>query len=153
MVRQWTSLNQQAAVPESPQKQKRKGRTPTEVETSTLGKTLQAREDGKKTHLHSRNTTENYTGHVRRAREWLQRSLENHVADEGTALEETTESYSIEDFYNDPLSKDAFERIPNGRSSEALSLYLAWRGFQTEKVSPSTIEGIRAAFKWHWDSA
>jgi len=66
MVRQQTSLNQQATVPESPQKQKRKRkrRTPTEVETSTLGKTLQAREDGKKTHLHAQNMMENYTGHV-----------------------------------------------------------------------------------------
>ena len=154
MVRQRTSLTKQAAAPGSPEKQKRKQGTPTETKVSSLNKTLRARDDGKNTHLHARNTTDNYTGHVRRAREWLQHNLEEHVADEGTASGETTlEPNSAEDFYNDPLSKDAFGRIPNVRSSEALSLYLAWRGFQTEKVSPSTVEGIRAALKWHWDNA
>ena len=151
MVRQWTSVNKQATVPGSPEKKKRKRKTPsTEAGTSTLHAALQAREDGKKAHLRAPRTTESYTGHVCRACEWLQHSLEDHVADEETASE-VASCHSVEDFYNDPSSKDAFERIPNGRSSEALSLYLAWRGFR-EKVSQSTIEGIRAAFKWHWDS-
>ena len=133
------------------EKKEWKRRAPSEAEIPTLHAALQAREDGKKAHLCAPRTSENYTGHVRRACEWLQHSLEGHVAsDEVTALE-VTSCHSIEDFYNDPLSKDAFEHIPNGRSSEVLSLYLGWKGFQ-EKVSQSTIEGIRAAFKWHWDS-
>ncbi|KIM59454.1 hypothetical protein SCLCIDRAFT_126125 [Scleroderma citrinum Foug A] len=90
-----------------------------------------------------------YSGHVCQACEWLQCSLEGDLTAEGTTSTETN-CPSTEEFYNDPLSKDAFERIPNKHSNEALLLYLAWRGFQ-EQVSQSTVEGIHAALKWHWD--
>ena len=151
MARQRTALNKKDAPPGSPSKQKRKKKPPTEGETSTLHAALWAKEDGKKAHLCAPRTTETYSSHVHRGCEWLQSSLEDHLTAEGTALEESS-CHSAEDFYKDPLSKDAFERIPNERSSEALSLYLAWKGFW-ENVSQSTVEGIRAAFKWHWDSA
>ena len=152
MARQRTPLNKQVAVPSgSPEKKRRKRSTPTETGTSTLHAALQAKEDGKKAHLHARKMTSNYSGHVCRACEWLQCSLEGDLTAEGTGST-GTDCPSTEEFYNDPLSKDAFERIPNKRSNEALSLYLAWRGFQ-EQVSQSTVEGICTALKWHWDRA
>ena len=145
-------LNKQVAVPGgSPEKKRRKRRMSTETGTSTLHAALQAKEDGKKAHLHARKTMLNYSGHVCQACEWLQHSLEGNLTAEGTTLT-GTDCPSTEEFYNDPLSKDAFERIPNKCSNEALSLYLAWRGFR-EQVSQSTVEGIRAALKWHWDRA
>ncbi|KIM57781.1 hypothetical protein SCLCIDRAFT_1121577, partial [Scleroderma citrinum Foug A] len=35
-------------------------------------------------------------------------------------------------------------------SDSALALYLSWKGFD-QKCSQSTIDGIRAGFKWWWD--
>jgi len=93
---------------------------------------------------------ENYSGQVHQGCEWLKHSLEDPFADEGSASEDTG-CHSMEEFYNDPLSKDAFGHIPNECSNEELSLYLAWKGFQ-DNVHKGMIEGIRAAFKWHWDS-
>ena len=151
MAKQWTALNKKVAPLGSSKKQKEKKKTPTKGETSTLHAALQAKEDGKKAHLRAPRTTENYSSHVRQGHKWLQHNLEGHLTAEGTALEETSSSHSVEDFYKDPLSKDAFEHIPNERSNEVLSLYLAWRGFQ-ENMSQSTVEGIQAAFKCHWDS-
>ncbi|KAI6035401.1 hypothetical protein F5J12DRAFT_924235 [Pisolithus orientalis] len=105
------------------------------------------KEAGKETHLRAAKTRAAYSGHVHRARSWLQ----SHFPEEGTP---PTPNHTGEDseIYSDPNFKNVFERMPNRCSDKALALYLSWRGFQ-ENSSQSTIDGVRAGFKMLWDEA
>jgi len=147
MVRQKTSAIKRNAPPGSPDKARRKQKTPAaEKDLPTAVDLHEVKEAGKKTYLRAPNTRKTYNGHVRQARAWLQshftadQVLSTTSPDEGTAI------------YRDPGFKDAFERRPNHCSDQALSVYLSWRGFE-DNCSPSTVDGIRAGFKMYWDKA
>ena len=145
-----------AALPGSTDKPSKKQKTQASAKDEASAKdvlTLQAAQQvqkaGKKDHLRAPKARETYAQHVNQARRWLQ----SHFKEDGTL---STPSHAEEgsEIYHDPKFKHAFEERPNHCSSEALAIYLGWRGFNEDsKCSPSTIDGIRAAFKRLWDEA
>ncbi|KAL4072631.1 hypothetical protein V8B97DRAFT_2023395 [Scleroderma yunnanense] len=114
MARQKSSLNKKPLIPESPSKKK----TPTSENSS-----LEAIH-------HIKETWKAYDGHICWGHEWLQ----SH-----TKSSSTIPTSIVNDIYNDPAFKDAFEKLPNHCSDKALALYL-------------TVEGVHVAFKKLWDS-
>ena len=111
----------------------------------TLKKATRVKDSGIKNHLRAENTCATYTRHVRQGREWLQKLVvAEGEEDSSWQPEEHSKTYS------NPCFKDALERTPNECSDSALALYLSWRAFEGNG-SPSTIDGIRAGFKWWWD--
>jgi len=117
--------------------------------TTTFQEAREVKEAGKLTHFRAPKTRETYARHIDQARRWLQ----SHFKEDGTpSIPSHPEEGS--EIYHDPAFKDAFKQHPNHCSSEALSIYLAWKGFsEVKKCAQSTIDGIRAAFKRMWDEA
>ncbi|KAL4072999.1 hypothetical protein V8B97DRAFT_2023279 [Scleroderma yunnanense] len=103
-------------------------------ENSSLEAVHCIKEVGKQAHLQAEKTWKAYEGHICWGHEWLQ----SH-----TDSSSTTPARIVEDIYNNPVFKDAFEKLPNYCSDKALALYLSWRG---------TVEGVHVAFKKLWDS-
>ncbi|KAL4076527.1 hypothetical protein V8B97DRAFT_2021900 [Scleroderma yunnanense] len=138
MGRQQDSLNKKPLIPESPGKRK--------IPSSE-------NEVGKQAHLQAEKMWKAYDGHVGQGCKWLQ----SHTSS-GSCIPTSI----VEDIYNDPGFKDAFEKVPNHCSDKALALYLSWRGFH-ENWSWSTVEGVHMAFKkldgdtyhkkWHYSEA
>ena len=146
MVRQKTLATKRTAPSGSPDKPRKKWKTPAARDLSTLQAAHKAKEVGKQTHLRAPRTRETYGRHVHQAHAWLQSHYAaDHVLSTASPDEETA-------IYRDPGFKDAFERCPNHCSDQALSIYLSCRGFE-ENCSQSTVDGIRAAFKMHWEEA
>ncbi|KAL4064462.1 hypothetical protein J3A83DRAFT_4191195 [Scleroderma citrinum] len=110
-----SSLNKKPLIPESPSKKK----TPTS-ENSSLEAIHHIKEVGKQAHLQAEKTWKAYDGHICWGHEWLQ----SH-----TKSSSTIPTSIVNDIYNDPAFKDAFEKLPNHCSDKALALYLSWRGF------------------------
>ncbi|KAL4074551.1 hypothetical protein V8B97DRAFT_2022770 [Scleroderma yunnanense] len=136
MARQKSSLNKNPLIPESPSKRK----MPTS-ENSLLEAVHHIKKVGKQAHLQAEKTQKAYEGHIHQRCEWLQ----SH-----TDSSSTTPTRIVEDIYNNPVFKDAFEKLPNHCSDKALALYLSWRGFH-ENQSQNTVEGVDVAFKKLWD--
>jgi len=117
--------------------------------TTTFQDVREVKEAGKQTHFRAPKTRETYARHIDQARRWLK----SHFKEDGTpSIPSHPEEGS--EIYHDPAFKDVFERQPNHCSNEALSIYLAWKGFSdVKKCAQSTIDGIQVAFKWMWDEA
>ncbi|KAG2128935.1 uncharacterized protein EDB93DRAFT_1095770 [Suillus bovinus] len=118
----------------------------TMVHTKTaLSDVQKCKQNGIETHLQATNTQNNYAGHVRCGREWLESHFD-HLESEFTVGEDVNDS----DMYNDPVFKDAFSHIPNRCSDKALALFMSLKGFH-QNLSKTTVESIRLAFKEMWE--
>ena len=120
----------------SPEKSGRKQKKSAVKDLPTLQEAHQAKEDGKETHLLSKETRDVYARHICQVCRWLQ----SHYAVDST-LSVATHPGEGSEIYHEPAFKNAFEHSPNQCSDQALSIYLGWRGFK-EKCSQSTIDGI-----------
>ncbi|KAG1741594.1 hypothetical protein EDD22DRAFT_786691 [Suillus occidentalis] len=130
-------------LPDAAQKTRRK-KTTAHTKTA-LSDVQKCKQNGIETHLQATNTRNNYAGHVRRGREWLESHFD-HLESEFTVGDNVNDS----DVYNDPAFKDAFSHIPNRCSDKALALFMSLKGFH-QNLSKTTVESIRSAFKKMWE--
>jgi len=137
-----------AALPGSTDKPSKKQKMQASAkDVPTLQAAQQVQEMGKHDHFQAPKTRETYAQHINQAHRWLQ----SHFKKDRTLSTPSHAEKGLE-IYHDPMFKDAFEEQPNHCSSEALAIYLGWKGFREDsKCSQSTVDGIRAAFKWMWD--
>ncbi|KAJ2917186.1 hypothetical protein MD484_g3266, partial [Candolleomyces efflorescens] len=143
----------------SPKKKlKSKGSASDVIDYSRLDKTIK-----EKTSCHgtSQRTKKSYEGHIRRAREFLQR----FVADEKLAekMFQAGESHGHtgdgedeafggeENMSMDPEFVDAFTGPPRKCTPTAISMFIGFKCFH-ENLGSTTAASIHAAFVWHYDN-
>lgn len=144
------SRTTQTLDPASKSKTKKRRRTKkgkkgkSDFEVGSLEELQAAGEASKKEWFRSPNTTENYDGHVRRGREWLDRLVDQ------TRL---NPNLVVEDVYESPIDLDvfsqAFDRPPNQYSALALHFLLIEKCVR-QGLSTSTCDSIYSAFKDRW---
>ncbi|KAF7797065.1 hypothetical protein EIP86_008257 [Pleurotus ostreatoroseus] len=123
-------------------KKGKKTKRPTEV--GSLEELQAAGEASKKDWYHAPNTTENYDGHVRRGKEWLERLVDQSRLNPNLV---------VADSNGDPIDIDefaqAFSRPPNRYSALALHLLLIEKCIR-QGLSVSTCDSVYSAFKDMW---
>lgn len=157
MARQKVASRKAAALlkPLSPRKLRtRKGATKAsltgtdkELETS-LPYLHKIKEAGKLAHKHAKKTQNNYNGYVTRGIKWLEGhfapdlteglgTMTMHGGSRGSQLGGTT----LDEPYEDPVFKRAFNPTPNHCSDKALALFISWKCFH-QNCGKSTSDGI-----------
>jgi hypothetical protein len=129
----------------------KKTRARQEVSMSNVHK---IKENSKQKHLRAAQTRQNYTGHVRRGREWMTSHFAEAVED---TFDDTTKSRfssgqadAEDSIYNEPDFKQALDGTPTKYSDKALALLISYKCFY-ENLGLSTCDGIYSAFKRYWE--
>ena len=122
-----------------------------DVPEPSLAALQQLQESGKKANLNSRQTRRNYAGYVKRGRDWLA----GHFSGEDSSsvpkgVDKQELSPLLDDVYQDPDFKNAFNERPNRYTHQALALFISYKCFH-QNLKAGTGTGIHAAFKKYWE--
>ena len=123
------------------------------VSEPSLAALQQLQESGKKANLHSRQTRRNYAGYVKRGRDWLA----GHFSGEDSSsvpkgVDKQELSPLLNDVYQDPDFKNAFNERPNRYTHQALALFISYKCFhQNLKAGTGTrIHAFQWLTLWIW---
>lgn len=135
-----------AAVPKS--KRAVKAVPPSNLSLPAL---QQLQESGKKANLNSGQTRRNYSGYIRRGRQWLAShfSGDSHTGAPKGFKEDELPSLQ-DDMYQDPDFQNAFNDRPNQYTHQALALFISFKCFH-QNLKAGTGTSIHAAFKKYWE--
>jgi len=125
----------------------KKADKPVPTSNPSLPALQQLQDSGKKANLNSGQTRRNYSGYVKRGREWLA----GHFSGESNSgiprgLDEEELPSLHDDMYQDPEFRDAFNGRPNRYTHQALALFISYKCFH-QNLKAGTGTGIHAAFK------